>query len=88
MPEDADAAHGVGDDGVAEQFTVRTQLVNELCVGGQKNVVRGAVGDLLAEDAGGGRYETHLRMEGGLEVGFEVGEIGGGGDGESGEIGL
>ncbi len=76
------------------QFTERTQSIHELGVGGEEDIVGSAVPDLLRKESAGLGYETNpdyrtnsdwvrffklLR-----EVGFEVGEVGGSGDGECG----
>ena len=87
MPQHSDAAHGVGEDGGGRQFTVRSQPVDKLGVGGQENVVRGSIFNLLRENATGGGDEADVGVgfvfaKCGAKVWFEVGEVGSGGDGK------
>ena len=83
-PQNGDAAGGVGADGIRPQFTIRSQLIDELGVGGKKDIVRSAILDLLGKYGAGGIDEADVEAGlGFLERGLNGGEIRGSGDGEN-----
>ena len=85
FPEQAEAAFGVGPDSVGAEFAGLGELVYVGSVGGEEDIVRGAVFNLLFEDGTAGRHETDveggvLLGEGGREWALQGREVGGGGD--------
>mgnify|MGYP007135461943 CR=1 FL=1 len=84
LPENADTAHCVHGDRPGQQFTKRTQAVYELSVGGEENIVRCSIFNLLGENGAGLGYEMEsnwvrfFKLLG--ERRFEVREVGSGSD--------